>query len=84
MSPSLSNYQLCNVRHITTGSLLLHLKNMNFDSRVTGRTLVKTTINYMYTNVCTSHTKQCGIYLFIAVLLAPAGSGHRRCSINIY
>lgn len=45
------------------GSLFLQLKNMNHRPPVTGRTLVKTTINYMHTNVWTTHTKKIGVYL---------------------
>lgn len=78
------NYQLCNPRHITTGSLFLHLKNMNHGPRVTGRTLVKTTMIICTLMSALPTPRNMLFILLTAVLLAPTGSGHRRCSINAY
>lgn len=66
------NYQLCNSRHITTGGLFLHLENMNHSPRVTGRTLVKTTV------ICTLMSalptpRNMLFILLVAVLLPPLG-----------
>lgn len=78
------NYQLCNPRHITTGGLFLHLKNMNHSPRVTGRTLVKTTVIICTLMSVRPTPRDMLLILLMAVLLPPAEPGHSRCSINVY
>lgn len=67
------NYQLCNSRHITTGGLFLHLENMNHSPRVTGRTLVKTTVIICTLMSALPTPRNMLFILLVAVLLPPLG-----------
>lgn len=67
------NYQLCNPRHIPTGSLFLHLKKMNYSPHVTGRTLVKTAVIICTLMSALPAPRNMLCILLVAVLPAPQG-----------